>query len=168
MGLMIAAGALLGPRYAFCALFISKILAASVAFALARRVFVSYAQKWLSRHPRLDRVLKESGQQGGWKFVVLMRLGPFPGFMLNYMLSLTGVPFKEYLFGTVLGVFPSVLNLVLVGAAAREVGMEVSGAGTGWLGLALKFVCIASMFVATVFVSRKTNQILKEANAEMK
>ena len=168
MGLMIAAGALLPTSFAFSALFLSKLLAACVAFVLARRVFFSFAQNWLDAHPKLRRVLRESGQEGGWRFVVLMRLSPFPGFMLNYLLSLTGVTFSQYAVGTLVGVFPSVLNLVLLGAAAREVGMEVGGTGAGWPSLVLKVVCIASMVTAMVFVTRKINQVLKDDELEDK
>lgn len=104
-----------------------------------------------------------------------MRLSPFPGFVLNYLLSLTDVSFVNYLFGSVIGMAPPILNLVLIGNAARQVGAGVS-AGSGiststgganvngssgtwsalaqWLPIALKLVTIFSMIAVTVHVSR--------------
>lgn len=104
-----------------------------------------------------------------------MRLSPFPGFVLNYLLSLTDVSFVNYLVGSVVGMAPPILNLVLIGNAARQVGAGVSG-GSGissstsaanatgsygmwsavsqWLPIALKLVTIFSMIAVTVHVSR--------------
>lgn len=170
MGLMIGAGALLGPVPAFTSLFISKLVAACAAFSLARLFFFQRAQTWLSRHPRMSRILLDSGRTGGWKFVLLMRLSPFPGFMLNYLLSVTGVSFLEYTIGTLLGIAPSVLNLVLIGSTAKDVSLGVAtGSATGgWLSLAMKTVCALSMIAVTVFVTKKTRDAFDDVdlNAE--
>lgn len=190
MGLMIAAGAMLPALYAFSALFLSKLAAACAAFVLSRTLLRSRAQAALARYPRMARVLARSSLSSsngvasasldtnsttGWKFVALMRLSPFPGFVLNYLLSLTDVSFVNYLFGSVVGMAPPILNLVLIGNAARQVGAEVSG-GSGistssgaanatgssgtwsalaqWLPIALKLITIFSMIAITVHVSR--------------
>lgn len=167
MGLMIFAGALLGPLNAFLALFLSKLFAASAAFALARTLLYKRAHAWLDEHPRLQKVL-ESGAEGGWRFVLLMRLSPFPGFMLNYLLSVTNVSYLQYILATAAGIAPSVLNLVLIGATAKDVGVGVGGGAVagGWLSLALKALCIASMITIMVVVTRKARQAFAEVDAE--
>lgn len=170
MGLMIGAGAMLGPLPAFLALFSSKLVAASVAFVLARFVLYRRANRWLQRYPKLNKLLTSTGKEGGWKFVLLMRLSPFPGFLLNYLLSLTGVGFAEYIFGTILGIAPSISNLVLVGATAKDVGVGVSG-GTlrgGWLGVALKVVCMLSMVVVSVVITRRARKAFAELDEDGK
>lgn len=170
MGLMIGAGAVLGPLPAFLALFSSKLLAASVAFTLARGVLYERATRWLQTVPKLRRILTETGKEGGWKFVLLMRLSPFPGFLLNYLLSLTGVGFAEYLLGTVLGIAPSISNLVLVGATAKDVGVGVGGGSVrgGWLGVGLKVVCMLSMVVVSVVVTRNARKAFAEMEEDGK
>lgn len=160
MGLMMGAGAVLGTVPAFTALYLSKTCAAIAAFALARGVLSERVARWLERYPRLARVLTDSGRQGGWRFVALMRLSPFPGFLLNYLLSLTGVGFGGYLFGTLLGIAPSILNLVLVGSAAREVGAGVAAGGVqgGWFALAAKTLCVGAMVAVSVLVTRRVRK----------
>ncbi|CAN8073496.1 unnamed protein product [Agarophyton chilense] len=166
MGLMVAAGALLPSLHAFLALFISKTIAAAAAFALGRTWLQARAVKFLESKPRLRRIMLESGQEGGWKFVLLMRLSPFPGFMLNYLLSVTGVSFVEYVFATMIGIAPSVFNLVLVGAAASDVGTGVVTGGASMLPLLLKGLCVGSMATAMFFVTRITRRAFKDVELE--
>lgn len=166
MGLMVAAGALLPSLQAFCALFISKTLAAAAAFALGRTLLQRRATRFLEGRPRLRRVLLESGQEGGWKFVLLMRLSPFPGFMLNYLLSMTGVSFVEYVIATMIGIAPSVINLVLIGAAANDVRAGVLTGNASLLPVILKVVCVASMAGAMVFFTRLSRRAFKDIDMD--
>lgn len=91
--------------------------------------------------------------------MVVMRLSPFPGFMLNYLLSLTGISFRQYFFGSLVGIIPSIANLVLIGNAARDVGLGVLSGSVlagwaGWLPLFVKLLCAASMITVSVYVTR--------------
>lgn len=168
MGLMIGAGAVLGAVPAFLALFVSKTAAALVAFLLARNVLYGRVSRWLGRYPKMARVLRDSGKDGGWRFVVLMRLSPFPGFLLNYLLSLTGVTFTEYAIGTFVGIAPSIMNLVLMGSTAKDVGVGVAGAGprNGWFGLAFKAMCMLSMAVVSVLITKRARQAFAALDTE--
>lgn len=161
MGLMIAAGAILPPLNAFTALFFSKLAAACVAFVLSRTLLMDRARNAISRrYPRLASLLEGEGATTGWRFVLLMRLSPFPGFILNYLLSLTGVSFLHYFFGSVIGIAPPIINLILIGNAAKEVGVGVAGGAVGaatkaaWLPLGLKVATVASMVSVTVYITR--------------
>lgn len=166
MGLMLSAGAALGARNAFFALYISKLLAACFTFLLARGILFHQAKAQLERFPKLSRVLKVAAQQGSWKMVLTMRLSPFPGFLLNYLLSLTGVRFFEYLVGTAVGIFPSILNLALIGGAARDVGVGATGGHISWLALAIKVICSVSTFLCMFFVSRSIKKALADYDEE--
>lgn len=163
MGLMIAAGAMLGALPAFIALFASKLCAASVAFLLARGVLYERAQVWLNQQKRLKKLLGEGG--GGWQFVLLMRLSPFPGFLLNYLLSLTGVSFIEYILATAVGIMPSIGNFVLVGSTAKQV-VGGTAAGVGILGWLMRALCISSMVAVTVLGGRRAKRIIGEMEQE--
>lgn len=165
MGLMITAGAVLPPLHAFAALYVSKLCAASVSFLLARSLLHAPAQRYLEGHPRLRAVLAQAGGSAGWRFVVVMRLSPFPGFLLNYMLSLTTLSFRQYAIGTALGIAPSIANLVLIGAAAKEVSVGVvrGGLAVTWLSLSIKLLCVASMLVVSVVVTRAVGKAFRDA-----
>lgn len=169
MGLMVSAGAALGARNAFAALYLSKLLAACFTFLLARSVLYRQAKSQLERLPKLSRVISTAAQQGSWKMVLTLRLSPFPGFLLNYLLSLTGVGFLDYILGTAVGIFPSILNLSLIGGAARDVGVGAAGGHFNWLAVALKIICSLSTLLCMFFVSRSIQKALADAEerAEM-
>lgn len=166
MGLMIAAGAILPAPYAFAALFLSKLLAACAAFLLGRTFLRSRAERWLGNYPRLQKVLARP-EVTRWTFVVLLRLSPFPGFVLNYLLSLTAVPFGQYALGTVFGIAPSIANLVLIGDAAKGVGQTVAAGATlsAWLAPALKLAMVSSMFFVTLHVTKLVSAAFDEQAA---
>lgn len=163
MGLMVAAGAILPAPFAFAALFLSKLLAACAAFMLGRTFLKSRAETWLENYPRLQKVLARP-EVTRWTFVVLLRLSPFPGFVLNYLLSLTSVPFGQYVLGTIVGIAPSIANLVLIGNAARGVGQTVAAGAklSAWLAPALKLAMISSMFLVTLHVTKLISAALDE------
>lgn len=100
-----------------------------------------------------------------------MRLSPFPGFVLNYLLSLTGVAFWQYLLGSIIGVAPSVANLVLIGNAARNVGQGVASGGGGgmatWMPLMFKIVAAVSMIGVTFYVSKAVSKAFDEDNVDL-
>lgn len=167
MGLMITAGAVLGPRNALIALYLSKLLAASFAFLLARGVLYQSAKAKLESFPKLKRVLMNASKQQGTTMVLLMRLSPFPGFMLNYLLSLTGVSLASYFVGTAVGILPSIVNLVLIGGAARDVSIGAASGGVDMLKLGIRLLCIASSLLTMFFVTRSVKKAFAEDDVDM-
>ena len=70
--------------------------------------------RWLS-------ALNDAAGEQGFKIVLLSRLSPiFPYAILNYAFGLTKVPFRHYVPGTVIGVLPSMVMYVYVGAGLRS------------------------------------------------
>lgn len=90
-----------------------------------------------------------------------MRLSPFPGFLLNYLLSLTGVTFVDYVAATMLGIAPSISNLVLLGATARGVVADGGVAATP-LALAIRVLCVLSMLLVTVLIARSARRAFSD------
>lgn len=136
------------------------------------------------KRPGAKRILKVmervSDGQDAWKLVLLLRLSPVPGFMLNYLSSLTKVPVGAYCWATAVGTLPSVLNWVLIGAATREgarvvggggggggVGLEGVG-GLGGMGSLVRFGVIGMGFVVMVLVTRMAKRIIGQVEKEMK
>lgn len=165
MGLMISAGAALGARNAFFALYISKLAAAGVTFLLARGIFRMRVERKLGEYPKIARVLRRSAG-GGWRMVFGLRLSPFPGFLLNYLLSVTGVGFWDYLGGTALGILPSIVNLVVIGAAGREVAGGVVGESVSWVPVVMKGAMVVSSFAIMGYVSREVKKALEDDEEE--
>lgn len=169
MGLMIAAGAVLPATYAFAALFFSKIAAAAAAFLLSRTLLLSRVTRALDKYPRFRSILARSGTDGGWRLVLLMRLSPFPGFVLNYLFGITGVSFAHYITGSVIGIVPSIANLVLIGNTARNVsaGVAADGGVVSWLSIMMKLLAVASMMTATFYVSKAASKAFSASDLDM-
>lgn len=165
MGLMISAGAALGARNAFIALYFSKLMAACFAFTMARGVLAGWAQRRLEAFPKLHRALRKSSQ-GGWKMVLTMRLSPFPGFLLNYLLAVTGVAIQPYALGTAIGILPSIANLTLIGAAAREVGVGAAAGGVNWLKVGIKVLMAGATVLVMAFVTKEAKKAFNEEDSE--
>jgi len=155
MAVMISSSAILGAFPAFCALYTSKVTAACCAFLLARGALAPRVGRALQNHPRVAKALASGGKESAFRFVLFTRLSPLPGFALNYLLSLTKIRFRDYALGTAVGIIPSVLNLCLIGAAARDVGSVAAGASRGsTLATVVRFSSLAVMLVVSVLITR--------------
>jgi uncharacterized membrane protein YdjX (TVP38/TMEM64 family) len=125
--LIMMAGFLFGLRQGFAGVWIATLLASSLAFWIARSVARKWMQRKIQRKPlfiAIDRAI----QRKGLLVVILTRLVmilPFPG--LNYMLGLTGVRFRDYLAGTMIGMIPPLFLFVFLGTTAGNISAIMQG-----------------------------------------
>lgn len=77
-----------------------------------------------------------------------MLISPLPGSMLNYLLRQTGVLFAHYTLGIFLIIVPRILNLILIGNSAKNVGG----------GVALKLAMMAAMVSVMIYITRMAAQ----------
>lgn len=89
---------------------------------------------------------------------MVMILSPFPGFLFIYLLSITGIYFRQYLLGRVAGIIPSIANLLFIGNEALDVGVvvlfgTVLARWAGWLPLFVKLLCVIYMVAVSVYVT---------------
>lgn len=152
MATIVAGATVLGAEKAFVPLYLSKLLASCIAFTLARGVLAPRIEKAIVNFPKIAKALDSAGSQSGVRFVLLTRLSPLPGFALNYLLSLTSVRFRDYALGTAIGIIPSVLNLCLIGAAARDVAGGAGGMSR--LATAVRFGSLAAMLFVSILITR--------------
>jgi uncharacterized membrane protein YdjX (TVP38/TMEM64 family) len=148
------AGFVWGPVYGLAIASPSSMIASSATFALSRTVLRGWAERKIRRNPgfaKLDHAVGKSG----FKVVALTRLSPLlPYTFLNYALGLTKVRFRDYFFGSLIGMFPATVLYAYIGSAARSIAAIVSGdapASTGavilyWAGLAA--TVIVSVYLA--------------------
>jgi uncharacterized membrane protein YdjX (TVP38/TMEM64 family) len=74
---------------------------------------------------------------------------------------MSAVTLKDYALGTALGIVPGILNLVLIGGAARDVSAGAV-AGTSLLGIGIKVALVSSSLAMTYFVTRAVRSALDE------
>jgi uncharacterized membrane protein YdjX (TVP38/TMEM64 family) len=154
-----AAGFLFGPILGFATIALCSGGFGAASFVLART--------WLRRPVRraldgrgwvtaLDRVVTE----GGVPMVALLRLPPVsPYNTLNYALGVTGISFRTYLLGTVLGALLPWLMYALVGASVSDLAALLAGnaAGPSWA----RWVGLAVTAVATIAVTARVRYSLR-------
>lgn len=67
-------------------------------------------------------------ERDGWKFVLLARFSPIPSYVINYALAATQVRFlADFLFPTVIGCLPMILQNASVGSLAGMAVASVAG-----------------------------------------
>ncbi len=113
----VAAGVLFGSSTGLVLTIAATAIAATVAFWLVRLVGREFVERHSHRHgvawlrARLDH-------RGLLAIVSLRMIPAVPFAVLNYTAGLAGVRFPSYLLGTVLGVLPGTVAIVVLGDAA--------------------------------------------------
>ncbi|KFK28107.1 hypothetical protein AALP_AA8G473600 [Arabis alpina] len=120
---------LFGFLPALLSVFSAKVLAASFSFWIGRFVFKSSstATAWAQRN-KYFHILSRGVERDGWKFVLLARFSPIPSYVINYALAATNVRFLvDFLFPTVIGCLPMILQNASVGSLAGMAVASVAG-----------------------------------------
>jgi uncharacterized membrane protein YdjX (TVP38/TMEM64 family) len=113
----VAAGVLFGSITGVLLAIAGTALAAGAAFWLARFVGAGFMQRYAHR-PAVVWVRGRLDRSGLLAMVSLRLIPAVPFFLMNYSSALSGVRFAPYLFGTVLGVLPGTIGVVVLGDAA--------------------------------------------------
>jgi uncharacterized membrane protein YdjX (TVP38/TMEM64 family) len=129
-------------------------LSSLIPFTLSRVL----GQEWVAsklKGKKLDDIYQRSEGRGGFLFILMMRLIPVvPWEVQNYIAGLTKVSVPVYIIGTMLGIIPGSLGLVLLGDAIDD--------PTSWkfiVAIALNaVVMVGAPLVATVIRRRKSRQ----------
>ncbi len=156
--LTLGAGFAYGPLWGTLLVVPTSVVAAVIAFAAARRGGRTRIVRRIERDPRfaaIDRAIRRSG----FKIVGLLRLSPvFPYSVLNYALGLSGVRFRDYLWASLVGMFPGTLLYVYLGSAitsAGDLGAKPTGSPLSawlyWLGLG----CALTVVVIVTRIARR-------------
>jgi len=137
-----------GLVFGFSAMPVALIAAtagAIAAFLLSRHLLRSLVRRATEGRPRLQAAVAAADAEG-WRLVVLLRLSPIPGSAVSYLLGLTGIPLGQYAAGTVLGLLPSVMVFVYIGAISGAIldPRSVSHAHFGFLAAGLLAIVLAA------------------------
>ncbi|MEX2015915.1 MAG: TVP38/TMEM64 family protein [Candidatus Hydrogenedentales bacterium] len=162
----------LGAGYAFGAVvgtlsaFTGGLLGAALAFFLGRTLARHIIERRLSKSPRfaaLDRGVAEEG----FKLVLLVRLTPaLPFAPLNYAFGATRVRFRDYMFGSMAGMFPGCVLYTYLGWITQNLSGMARGkmerSPAEWALLAAGLVATVAV---TVVITRLARRTLREAAA---
>nr|TKR78383.1 transmembrane protein 64-like [Populus alba] len=122
--LQLGGGYLFGLPVGFVA---DSIGAAGAAFLLGRTIGRSFVVSKLKDYPKFSSVAIAI-QKSGFKIVLLLRLVPLLPFkMLNYLLSITPVPIREYMLASWIGMMPITLALVYIGTTLKDLSDVTHG-----------------------------------------
>lgn len=73
----------------------------------------------MARNSRYFHLIARGVERDGWKFVLLARFSPLPSYVINYAMAATEVRFfVDFLFPTVMGCLPMILQNTSVGSLA--------------------------------------------------
>ncbi len=165
-----AAGALFGLWQGTLVVFIGASLGACVAFLIARYIARDSIEARLGKHPKFRSVDQAIGKEG-LKITFLLRLSPvFPFTLLNYLLGLSKVSFRDYALAC-FGMIPGTLLYVYLGKVAGEVisiagdaaSTTASSSGKSPLEITFLLFGLAVTVFITLYVTRVARKALQEA-----
>lgn len=162
--LTLGAGFLFGIVRGTIAVSIGSVLGATVAFLVGRTLLRSWIEQQTAAFPKFQAIDRAVGQQG-FKIVMLVRLSPiFPFNLLNYAFGLTGVPLRQYVLASWLGMLPGTLMYVYLGSALKSLADVAAGTGQGGgVQTAFFIVGLGMTAVATVVITRVAKRALDQA-----
>ena len=117
---MALAGLLFGFKLGILYTFIGSILSSIITYWIAGKLGREKIDKVLE-HRYLERLgrYNQRLERGAILDLVIMRIMPIMPFnVLNVLMGLSRIKFKEYVFGTILGLIPSILLSVYFGSIA--------------------------------------------------
>jgi uncharacterized membrane protein YdjX (TVP38/TMEM64 family) len=118
--LTLLSGALLGTFWGSVVSIIGNTIGATLAFLISRYLFRDFvSQKLLSKYKKIGEY-EELFFKSGFKTIIFLRLIPiFPFNALNYLLGVTRVSFKDYFWGTFIGIIPGTIAFVYFGESIK-------------------------------------------------
>jgi uncharacterized membrane protein YdjX (TVP38/TMEM64 family) len=152
--LTLAAGALWGVARGLVYVMLGVTLGSTLAFFAARYLVRGLVQVYVDRHPQMAAI-DRAVEAEGLRLVFLLRLSPIvPFILLNYVLGVSRVRFRDYLGGLV-GMVPTVAMYVYAGRIAGDLAAIGSGTAVprgpayyALLGLGLLATVTASLLIA--------------------
>lgn len=125
-------------------------------FAFVRWGGKSFVERYVPRLRKMHRVFHEHAVPT----IVLMRLAPVSGVLINLLLGLSPITHGDFLWGTLLGTLPEAIVMTYVGSSAAHLSRSESVA---WVAGGLIFVVLVwIVFSWVVRRSRSFHEVEKE------
>jgi uncharacterized membrane protein YdjX (TVP38/TMEM64 family) len=162
--LTFTAGALWGFGLGVVYVMLGATLGATLAFLTARHVVRRFVEAYVARHPKLGAI-DRAVESEGLRLVFLLRLSPLVPFsLLNYVLGISRVRFRDYM-GGLCGMVPAASMYVYAGKVAGDLAAVASGVAAphGPVYYAVLIVGLAATVVATVLLARASARAVEQA-----
>ena len=161
--LTLAAGYVFGVLYGTALVSVSSILGASAAFLIGRALGRGWVREKIGGDARLAAIDKAT-EERGFVVMLLLRLSPvFPFNVMNYLMSLTGMSFKNYFFGSWIGMVPGTLLYVYIGSGLSDLTAIIAGDyETGPYGKIFFFAGLAATAIVTILIARFAAKTLRD------
>ena len=147
--------AIFGAYWGFLYVWVGAMAGASAAFWIGRTLGREFAASLIS-----DRLRKydDAIERNGFATVLYLRLIYFPFTPMNFAMGLTKVRFRDYFFGTGLGIIVGTFVLTFFIGTLKEVW--TSG---GWRNLfSFKVFFSIALFVLSLFIPKIIKKVKKE------
>ncbi len=147
--------AIFGAYWGFIYVLIAAVLGATAAFFIGRYLGRDFAASVIG--DRLRRY-DEAVERNGFATVLYLRLIYFPFTAMNFGMGLTRVRFRDYFWGTVLGIIAGTFIITFFVGTIKEVW-----AGGDWSKLwSFKVVFSVALFVFSLFIPKIIKKFKKE------
>jgi uncharacterized membrane protein YdjX (TVP38/TMEM64 family) len=161
----LAGGALFGLVEATVAISLGSTAGACAAFLVGRGVARPWVERQIAGNVRFQAIDRAIAAQG-FKIVLLLRLSPvFPYNLLNYVLALTRVSFRDYALASWIGMIPGTVMYVYIGSTIGELAALFTRERTT-LELGFFLAGLVVTVIVTVYVTRLARRALDRAIAE--
>jgi uncharacterized membrane protein YdjX (TVP38/TMEM64 family) len=161
--LTLGAGFAWGPLVGVAIVSPVSVLAATGAFLLGRSLLRAQVERRIAGDPRFAAIDRAVGEHG-LRLVLLLRLSPILPFnLLNYALALTRVSLRDYVVGSVIGMFPATVLYVYLGSLASDGAALLSGRlpASGAAGSVLYWGGLLATVLVVVQVTRMARKELR-------
>ncbi len=136
--------------------------AATVMFLLAKKYASKSFLSTIDQKPKLKAIHHALLNENTFKtllIIILIRLSPvMPFAVTNFLISASGISFKTFLLGTVLGMFPRALAVVFVGSSLSE--LNFSQPQESWIVILGIIASVLAVIVLSVISKRALNNIV--------
>jgi uncharacterized membrane protein YdjX (TVP38/TMEM64 family) len=141
--------------------------ASTLMFWLAKRFVAEEFLSTIEEKPKLKAIHNALLNESTWKtllIITLLRLSPaMPFAVTNFLMSTTGISFKTFLAGTILGMTPRASAVVFVGSSLTE--LNFSEPQELWILIVGIAATILAVVVVSLFSKRALANLTVEQNA---
>jgi len=160
-----AAGLLFGLLPGVLLAMFSAVISSFIPFYLSRSLGREWAEKRLNNE-QLKAAYQKSEGQGGFLFVLLMRLIPvLPWEVQNYVAGLTKVKIPTFLLGTIIGIIPGSFALVFLGDSVSDPTSWQFFAAIG-INVVFFLLPVIYLFIMNRVEKRKGKQVTSAGSSE--
>ncbi|MBT9391775.1 VTT domain-containing protein [Hymenobacter sp. NST-14] len=147
----------------FPGMLLTYMLAAYGGYLLARSLDKGKLIRLLERFPKAHAVMSEL-RLDSWRLVLLTRLSPvLPFALITFILTVVGVPQRQFLTASVVGMLPRTLFFYWLGTKAQDVLRLIQDPDTGTTGKVLVVVLMAvSLFGLYFLFTRAMRRVLQQ------